>query len=336
MKNIVYAPGVFDMLHIGHIQYLQKAKTQGDYLIVGVQSDKGVESMKGTKPILSENIRMQTIKALECVDDAFIYEDTNYIYHAKRANAKIFCLSTQHKEAERFKELVKYMRDIGGKIVYISHMKGISSTAIKDKVKNEWKSVWERVASSDKNDIEVNGGYNQIGEKNAVKLALYLTDKFAIRQEDKVLDYGCGSGIILQKLRCQKYGIDISPSMIERAIKNNPSGLFAVGDDIIMRGHYNYIICHGTVQYFSNTVYASHIFLEMKRYADCVIICDIPDEAKKEQRERYRRERGMNSYPPHLYYSREFFRNLDFETFDNEISITNNKNYGFYAVWRRK
>jgi len=337
MKKIrVYAPGVFDMLHIGHIQYLQKAKAQGDYLIAGIQGDKGVLAMKGERPILSEDIRAKTVLALGCVDEVYIYNDVDYINHAKKVKADIFCLSTQHKEAKRFKELVKYMESINGKMYYIQHMEGISSTMIKDKIVDNWQPIWERVASSNKDDIEVNGGYNKQGEENVIKLVNYLTTKLNIHYSDKVLDYGCGSGIILKHLACKKYGIDISLSMINRATKNNPDGIFAVGNDIVMKRHYNYIICHGTVQYFPDLVYASHLFLHMKHYADCVIICDIPDEAKKEQREKYRKERGMNPYPPHLYYSKQFFKNLGYEVFDNEISITNNKDFGFYAIWRKK
>lgn len=336
MKKIVYAPGVFDILHVGHIKYLQKAKKQGDYLVVGLQSDEGVLSQKGRYPTLSQDIRKKTLEALECVDKINIYEDYNYVQHAQCANASVFCLSSQYRNAPRFEDLKKYLNSINGKIFYIEPYKGISDTMIKDKVIDTWKPIWERIASSEKNDIEVNGGYNNQGEENAKKLAKYLTSEFNIKPTDRVLDYGCGSGIILKWIDCQQYGIDISPSMIERAINNCPMGFFAVGDTITIKGYYNYIICHGTVQYFPNLKYACKLFSQMKNYSDNIIICDIPDEEKKEQREQYRRERGVNEYPSHLYYSKEFFHYLGFSTFDNKLSITNNKNYGFYAVWSRK
>ena len=70
MKNVVTF-GTFDVFHIGHVSILVRAKSYGDYLIVGVSSDDLNLSKKGRKPIYSEKDRKKIIKSLSCVDEVF-------------------------------------------------------------------------------------------------------------------------------------------------------------------------------------------------------------------------------------------------------------------------
>jgi rfaE bifunctional protein nucleotidyltransferase chain/domain len=70
-KKIVFTNGCFDILHIGHIEYLNEAKAQGDLLIIGLNSDQSVKKLKGpTRPINNENDRtkmLMNLKAVDCV-----------------------------------------------------------------------------------------------------------------------------------------------------------------------------------------------------------------------------------------------------------------------------
>ncbi len=79
-KRVVFTNGCFDILHLGHIKYLQKAKSFGDVLIVGVNSDSSVKRLKGdSRPINPEYDRAYLLGALECVDFVTIFdEDTPY------------------------------------------------------------------------------------------------------------------------------------------------------------------------------------------------------------------------------------------------------------------
>jgi len=79
-KKIVFTNGCFDILHAGHVRYLETAKSFGDILIVGVNSDKSVRTLKGeTRPINSEQDRALLIASLEAVDYVIIFnEDTPY------------------------------------------------------------------------------------------------------------------------------------------------------------------------------------------------------------------------------------------------------------------
>jgi D-glycero-beta-D-manno-heptose 1-phosphate adenylyltransferase len=79
-KKIVFTNGCFDILHIGHARYLYAAKALGDFLIVAVNSDRSVKSLKGPeRPIVPENERAEMIAALGCVDMTIIFdEETPY------------------------------------------------------------------------------------------------------------------------------------------------------------------------------------------------------------------------------------------------------------------
>ncbi|HEX7672801.1 MAG TPA: D-glycero-beta-D-manno-heptose 1-phosphate adenylyltransferase [Bdellovibrio sp.] len=86
-KKIVFTNGVFDLLHIGHVRYLQEARSLGDALVIGVNADASVKRLKGpTRPIQNENDRAEILAALACVDFTVIFtEDTpeNLIHKVK-------------------------------------------------------------------------------------------------------------------------------------------------------------------------------------------------------------------------------------------------------------
>jgi D-beta-D-heptose 7-phosphate kinase/D-beta-D-heptose 1-phosphate adenosyltransferase len=75
-RRIVFTNGVFDILHPGHVRYLQAARRHGDLLIVGLNSDASVRRNKGpARPINPEHERAEVVAALECVDAVSIFDD---------------------------------------------------------------------------------------------------------------------------------------------------------------------------------------------------------------------------------------------------------------------
>lgn len=75
-KKIVFTNGCFDLLHVGHVRYLQEAKAQGQLLVVGVNSDASVKRLKGpTRPIQNENDRAEILAALAAVDFVVIFDE---------------------------------------------------------------------------------------------------------------------------------------------------------------------------------------------------------------------------------------------------------------------
>jgi len=75
-KTIVFTNGVFDLLHPGHVRYLQQARCLGDALIVGINTDRSVQSNKGSgRPITPEAERMEILEALRCVDATVAFDE---------------------------------------------------------------------------------------------------------------------------------------------------------------------------------------------------------------------------------------------------------------------
>jgi rfaE bifunctional protein nucleotidyltransferase chain/domain len=75
-RTVVFANGVFDLLHVGHVRYLQAARAEGDLLIVGVNSDASTRSLKGAgRPILTERARASLVAALAAVNYVVIFDD---------------------------------------------------------------------------------------------------------------------------------------------------------------------------------------------------------------------------------------------------------------------
>ena len=75
-KTVVFTNGVFDLLHVGHLRYLQQARSLGDALIVGLNSDRSVRAIKEAgRPITSEAERAEVLEALACVDGVVIFDE---------------------------------------------------------------------------------------------------------------------------------------------------------------------------------------------------------------------------------------------------------------------
>jgi rfaE bifunctional protein nucleotidyltransferase chain/domain len=75
-RRVVFANGVFDLLHVGHVRYLQAAREEGDLLVVGLNSDASTRALKGSgRPILTERARASLVAALAAVDYVVIFEE---------------------------------------------------------------------------------------------------------------------------------------------------------------------------------------------------------------------------------------------------------------------
>ena len=75
-KRIVFTNGCFDLVHIGHLRYLQSARRRGDRLVVGINSDRSVRRIKGPlRPLLPEHERAEVLAAFDCVDFVTIFDE---------------------------------------------------------------------------------------------------------------------------------------------------------------------------------------------------------------------------------------------------------------------
>ena len=89
-KKVVTTNGCFDILHVGHLRYLQAAKRLGDMLVVAINSDDSVQAIKGDKrPLVPENERAEILAALECVDYVMIFSELDPIQFLKELRPDI-------------------------------------------------------------------------------------------------------------------------------------------------------------------------------------------------------------------------------------------------------
>jgi rfaE bifunctional protein nucleotidyltransferase chain/domain len=128
-RKIVFTNGCFDLLHIGHLRTLQKAKSLGDILIVGVNSDDSVKQIKGrSRPITPENERAEIIAALECVDYVVIFSERDPIKLIKAIKPDVHVKGGDY-DMNKLPE-AKIVRSYGGKVVLSEKISNHSTTEI--------------------------------------------------------------------------------------------------------------------------------------------------------------------------------------------------------------
>jgi len=132
-KRIVFTNGCFDILHPGHTRYLSAARELGDYLVVAVNSDRSVRSIKGVKrPILSERARAELIAALSSVDSVLIFDEDNPLNVILSIMPDILVKGGDWKEYEIIG--ADEVKKAGGEVRNIPFVTGFSTTVIIKKV----------------------------------------------------------------------------------------------------------------------------------------------------------------------------------------------------------
>ena len=133
-KKIVFTNGCFDILHIGHINYLRKAKAKGDILIIGLNSDDSVKKIKGKgRPLTSQNERAEILAALEFVDFVTIFEEETPLNLIKEIKPDVLVKGGDWKKEEVVGS--DFVESYGGKTFVVSFLKGKSTTQIINQIK---------------------------------------------------------------------------------------------------------------------------------------------------------------------------------------------------------
>lgn len=131
-KKIVIFNGAFDILHLGHIRSLIEAKSQGDILIILLNSDKSIRNYKGSnRPINSQKDRVEILAALGCVDFVTIFNESNYKKILNQIKPDIHC---QGKDWDKDCLERKMVEKNGGKIHILKWNKDLSTTKFIDKI----------------------------------------------------------------------------------------------------------------------------------------------------------------------------------------------------------
>ena len=131
--TVVFTNGVFDLLHVGHLRYLQQARSLGDALIVGVNSDRSARAIKGAeRPITPEDERAEVLAALACVDGVVVFdEDTPHDLIAAIQPDVLVKGADWGEDAIIGRDIVEAR---GGRVVRVPLEPGQSTTAIIERI----------------------------------------------------------------------------------------------------------------------------------------------------------------------------------------------------------
>ena len=134
-KQIVSTNGCFDILHVGHVRYLQKSASLGDILVVCLNSDASVKRLKGeSRPLNNENDRAEVLASLGCVDFVVIFNEDTPVNHLAKIKTNIHTKGGDYN-LETLPE-TKVIMENGGRLEFINFVEGKSTTSIIDKMRN--------------------------------------------------------------------------------------------------------------------------------------------------------------------------------------------------------
>mgnify|MGYP001170140382 CR=1 FL=1 len=136
-KKIVFTNGCFDILHAGHVDYMEKAKKLGHILFVGVNSDDSIKRIKGpSRPIVDQNFRVRALCGLESVDHVCVFDqDTpEELINLVKPDVLVKGMDWKGKTIVGQKIVESY----GGRVELIEFLDGISSSTIIEKILNNY------------------------------------------------------------------------------------------------------------------------------------------------------------------------------------------------------
>lgn len=135
-KKIVFTNGCFDILHLGHIDYLARARDLGDILVLGLNTDKSVSAIKGEdRPINDERSRAFVIASLEFVDAVILFDDDTPYELIEFVKPDILVKGSDYKP----EDIVGYdvLKQYGGEVITIDLVPGYSTSRIVEKISDQ-------------------------------------------------------------------------------------------------------------------------------------------------------------------------------------------------------
>jgi len=134
-KKLVVTNGCFDILHLGHVTYLENARHFGDALLVGINSDAATRQLKGAgRPVNSENDRTAVLAALESVNGVCIFADTTATKFLSTAQPDIYIKGGDYTLETLNQGERRAVESAGGKIILVPFVPGKSTTSLLEKI----------------------------------------------------------------------------------------------------------------------------------------------------------------------------------------------------------
>jgi rfaE bifunctional protein nucleotidyltransferase chain/domain len=132
-KRVVFTNGCFDILHYGHVKYLQDASSYGDYLVVAVNSDSSVKKIKAkNRPVIAQGDRLKTVAALASVAFVVLFNEDSPLRLIKALKPDVLI-----KGADWSKKKIigaDFVASYGGKVLTVNLVKGRSTSALIEKI----------------------------------------------------------------------------------------------------------------------------------------------------------------------------------------------------------
>jgi glycerol-3-phosphate cytidylyltransferase len=137
MSRVVgYAPGAFELFHIGHLNLLRKAREHCDYLIAGVVSDEVLIAHKGVHPVIPLRERLEIVRSVRFVDEALPATTNDKLAIWRELHFDVLFKGDDWRGAEKGIRLERDFAAVGVKIIYFSYTASTSSTALRKALKN--------------------------------------------------------------------------------------------------------------------------------------------------------------------------------------------------------
>lgn len=134
-KQIVFTNGCFDILHIGHLRYLQESRALGDVLVIGLNTDDSVRHLKGPeRPFVSEFERAEMLAGLACVDYVALFEEPTAIKLIEELRPEIYVKGGDYTSLDQIPE-ANTVRSYGGEIAIIPEIEGKSTSSLVSQVR---------------------------------------------------------------------------------------------------------------------------------------------------------------------------------------------------------
>ena len=134
-KKVVFTNGCFDILHLGHVTYLEAARNQGDALLVGINSDASVRELKGRgRPVNQEDDRAAVLAALASVDGVCIFTGKSATEFLSLARPDIYVKGGDYTLDTMNQEERRVVGQAGGQIVLLPFVPGKSTTSLLQKI----------------------------------------------------------------------------------------------------------------------------------------------------------------------------------------------------------
>ncbi len=132
-RKLVFTNGVFDLLHVGHLDYLEKARSLGDALFVGINGDEAARRLKsGDQPFVAAVERARLVSALSCVDAAIIFDDLTAINLIRDLHPDIYVKGGDYASKPLPERDIA--DEVGAKIVLIDYLPNHSTTILIQKI----------------------------------------------------------------------------------------------------------------------------------------------------------------------------------------------------------